>query len=84
MAQQQQHRLPRASMKPRSTSIDWIYVKGKRGLSKRHIVDLTSGDYNYGHFIAKGKHVVAQRQDMNHANGAVPVQQQGRPAMFKH
>ncbi|MDG1006123.1 MAG: S9 family peptidase [Schleiferiaceae bacterium] len=43
-------------------------LKGKRGLSKQHIVDLTSGDYNYGHFIAKGKHVVAQRQDMNHAN----------------
>ena len=44
------------------------FVIGKRGAIARRTVELTSGDYNYGHFVVDGKTIVAQRQDMNHAN----------------
>lgn len=44
------------------------FLRGKRGAVARRTVELTSGDYNYGHFVVAGNTVVAQRQDMNHAN----------------
>ena len=37
----------------------------KRGKSQERII--TSGDYNYRGFIFSGDHIIAERQDMNHA-----------------
>lgn len=44
-------------------------VTFKLGKNSQRLItqSLSTGDYNWGHFIATGKQLVAERQDMNHA-----------------
>ncbi len=60
-----------------------VIVKFDKNPELKHY-SITKGDFNYGHFEIAGNLLVAQRQDMNHANEIFTITAKGKATAITH